>query len=93
MPNYDAELSGGKGGDAEIDVHFAAGDNEVFDLADIFANHDAGDHRGKEIKSYDTTVHQPGEMSHENTPLILCLPCLTSGTKLTSLLPWRRVTQ
>ena len=57
----DAELGGRQGGDSQEDVHFAAGDEEVLDLAHVFADHDAGDHRRHQVHAHDRSVDSPRE--------------------------------
>ena len=67
----DAELGGRQRGDAQIDVHLAAGDEEVVDLGHVAADHDAGDHRHQEIDPDDGAVDRPGEVRrHSSGPSI-----------------------
>jgi len=61
---HDPELGGGERGDAEMDVHLPAGDEEGLDLTHVFADHDACDHGHQEVDSDDAAVQKPGEMGH-----------------------------
>ena len=66
----DAELRGRQRGDAQIDVHLPAGHQEVFHLADVPADHDAGDHRGHQVDRHDAAVDRPRKVrSHHLHPI------------------------
>ena len=64
----DAELGGGQRGDSQVDVHFSAGHQEMFHLADVLTNHDAGHHGDQQI---DATM--PPSIGHEKWFIGSCL--------------------
>ena len=59
----DAEFGGGEGGDAEVKVHLASSDEEMFHPGDVLANDDARDHRREQIEPDDAAI-EPGEIGH-----------------------------
>ena len=66
----DAELGRRQRGDAEKDVHLAAGDEKVLDLADVLADEDARRHRGEQVEADDRTVDPGRKVRHAAAALL-----------------------
>jgi hypothetical protein len=55
---HEPELCGGERGDAEVDVHLAAGDSELLHAADVAPHPEARDHAAGEVNNDDEPVER-----------------------------------
>ena len=80
----DAELGGGQRRDAEIDVHLAAGDEEVFHLADAAPHHEAGGHGCDQVQAHDRAVERSERHAVRSRAAILRRPSSSASSRRSS---------